>query len=399
MTLTAIEPDVYPWFPYRGFTFCLGLVEGHAAWTSGQSAGVFDVDLGKNVVRGTMAEQARLSYTKLLAVLAEAGLAPDDVVHVVENVTASGLPHYAELAAVRKEFFGDRALAVTTVAVDRLVRGAAMIEIELHGVPGGGTPFGAVSGWTDTVVREGHYGTLHIPTLLPVTDAGEVVAPGDAVAQYRYLIDRAEAALASAGLAPEHIVSAQEYLASSSAGSVADLVSIRSQRWGSEAAGGTVIMTALHLAGIEVSLDVIASRRAKTIVDPGWARFGGTAMAPAVEAAGVLYLSAIASVDRVTGELLHPDDLAAQATEVYSQLIELVQLGGGEPASIRSTIEFCLADRIGEYRAVAPVREHLLSAPWPASTGDLCTSFAVTGALLQTSAIAHRVIVSEVDQS
>lgn len=391
MTLTAIEPEVYPWFPYRGFTFCLGLEEDGAVWTSGQSAAVFDQTVGKNVVRGTMREQAHTSYTKLLDVLAAAGLGKDDVVHIVENVTAAGLPHYADAAAVREEIFGDRALAVTTVSVDRLVRGAALIEIELHGVPGGGVAFGEAPGWTRSVVRESRGGTVYLPTLLPLTDDGEVVRPGDTVAQYQYCLDRAEALLASAELGAEHIVSAQEYVAAESQDVIGQLAEVRGERWGDQSAGGTVIMERLHREGIAVAVDVVASRASKSVVDPGWARFDQLPMVPAVEAGGVIYVSALASLDPTTGELLHPGDLAAQADVVYQQLTEVVRAGGGEPASIRSTIEFCVADRIGEYRVVAPVRERHLSAPWPASTGDLCTAFPVKGALVQTAAVAHRI--------
>lgn len=391
MTLTAIEPDEYPWFPYRGFTFCLGLRDGDAAWTSGQSAAVLDPASGRNVVRGTMAEQAALSYTKLLAVLAEAGLSPSDVVHVVENVTAAGLPHYADAVRARRTAFGDHTPAVTTVAVDRLVRGKALIEIELHGVPGGGTALSRVSGWTDTTAREGHGGAVHVPTILPVTDDGTVVAPGDPLTQHRFCLDRAETVLAAAGLSPGDVVSAQEYVAAPARPALAQLARTRGERWGAGAAGGTVVMERLHRTGIEVALDVIASRAPTTVVDPGWRRFDALPMAAAVESAGVLYLSALSSLDPDTGALLHPGDLEGQADEVYRQLTELVRTGGGEAASIRSTIEFCVAGRIGEYRAVAPVRKRLLSPPWPASTGDLCTAFAVDGALLQTTAIAHRI--------
>ena len=36
------------------------------------------------------------------------------------------------------------------------------------------------------------------------------------------------------------------------------------------------------------------------------------------------------------------------------------------------TVEYCVESAIPEYRAVAPVRERLLSPPWPASTGAIC---------------------------
>jgi Putative translation initiation inhibitor, yjgF family len=391
MKLTAIEPEDYTWILWKGFTFCLGLQSDGAVWTSGQSAALYNAEQRKSIVTGTMAEQSRTSYTKLLDVLAAVGLGQDDVAHIVENVTAAGLPDYADAAAVRREIFGDRPIPVTTVAVDRLVRGAALIEIELHGVRGGGSPFGAVKGWTNTAVGESHLGTVYVPTLLPLTDDGEVVSPGDPVAQYRYCLDRGEAALASAGLGVENVVSAQEYVLATERAALADLAAVRMERWGRDAAGGTVLMKRLHRDGVTVAVDVIASRGAKSVVDPGWKRFADLPMVPAVESNGVLYLSALAALDPTTGELLHPGDLEAQADVVYRQLVDLVRAGGGEPASIRSTIEFCVADRIAEYRVVAGVRERHLSPPWPASTGDLCSGFPVEGSLIQTTAIAHRV--------
>ena len=160
---------------------------------------------------------------------------------------------------------------------------------------------------------ESHLGTVYVPTLLPLTDDGEVVSPGDPVAQYRYCLDRGEAALASAGLDVENVVSAQEYVLATERAALADLAAVRMERWGRDAAGGTVLMKRLHRDGVTVAVDVIASRGAKSVVDPGWKRFADLPMVPAVESNGVLYLSALAALDPTTGELLHPGDLEAQA--------------------------------------------------------------------------------------
>ena len=59
MALEAIKPADFHWFPYEGFTFCLGLAEGEHAWTSGHTAAKFDPAIGKMRVEGTMREQAR----------------------------------------------------------------------------------------------------------------------------------------------------------------------------------------------------------------------------------------------------------------------------------------------------------------------------------------------------
>ncbi|UMG93694.1 Rid family hydrolase [Nocardioides sp. TF02-7] len=161
MTLQAIRPETFPWFPYDGFTFCLGLSEGDSAWTSGHTAGTYDESVGKMTVGGSMEQQARTAYAKVLAILAAAGFGPEDVTRVTENVTLSGLPHYEEAVAVRTELFGDHQPTVRTVVVERLVRRAAFLEVELHAVRGGGKQLVVSSGdrpaggWQAAPVTEG----------------------------------------------------------------------------------------------------------------------------------------------------------------------------------------------------------------------------------------------------
>ena len=391
MTLTAIEPTDYPWFPYKGFTFCLGLAEGDAAWTSGQSAAVYDEEAKRMLVGGSMGEQARLSYSKLLAVLAEQGLGTADVVHVTENVTAAGAPVYAEAAEVRRELFGDHEPTVTTVVVDRLVRGKALIELELHAIPGGGDvllPAGA-SDAARSPVREGHEGTVHLPTMLPVDGDGNVVHAGDPLAQYLHCLREAAALIDAAGLSPQDVVACFEYLTSPARPHIAAMADARAEALGTETVGGAVVMSRLLHEGADVALDITLSRQPKSVVDPGWARFDEQPIVPAVQTGTTLYLSAMAALDRNSGAVVAPGDLGGQAEELYAQMVEVLALASVGSASLRSTIEFCAADQIGNYRVVAGVRERFLSPPWPASTGDLCTGFGHDGLLLQTNAIAH----------
>ena len=61
MTLRAIKPAEFPWFPYEGFTFCLGLTEDGVAWSSGHTAAAHDEAVGKMTVSGSMREQARIA--------------------------------------------------------------------------------------------------------------------------------------------------------------------------------------------------------------------------------------------------------------------------------------------------------------------------------------------------
>ncbi len=217
MTLQAIKPAEFPWFPYEGFTVCLGLSEDGGAWSSGHTSAAHDASIGKMTVAGTMAEQARTAYRKVMTIIEAAGYGPDDVVHVTENVTVAGLADYEAAAAIREEVFGAHEPTVTTVVVERLVRSAALLEIEMHAVRGGGAELLAASErreagtWVPSPVREGYDGTVHLPTMVPVDESGDIVSLGDFVGQYAYCLDRADALLRKAGLSLDNAVTTYDY--------------------------------------------------------------------------------------------------------------------------------------------------------------------------------------------
>lgn len=390
MKLAAIEPDPYPWFPYKGFTFCLGLSKDGVAWTSGQSGAQFDPETERMVIRGTMADQLEMSYTKLLAVLAEVGFGPADVVHLTENVTAAGVPFYSDVIEARRRVFGEHEPTVTTVVVDRLVRGKALVELELHAVPGGGRVLAAGrTGRSISPVREGHDGTIHFPSIIPVDAEGEVVFPGDPVRQYGYCLEQALALIDACGLTPANVVACHEYITPEARASSDEFARRRVEAFGGETVGGTVVMDRLLEDHVSVSLDFTLSRQPKSVVDPGWARFEREPFVPAIRVGETLYLSALSALDRMTGVVVGDGDLDAQAKELYTQMVDLLSYVGLAPEDLRSTIEFCAVQEIGNYRVVAGQRQALLSPPWPASTGDLCTGFSTDGVLLQTAAIAE----------
>lgn len=104
----AIRPAHFPYFPYEGFTFSLGRQDGDEAWLSGHSGATWDAARQKMVVGGSMAEQSGIMYEKIGTILAAAGLGFGNIVHVVENVTASGLDSYPDAEEVRRTVFGGR---------------------------------------------------------------------------------------------------------------------------------------------------------------------------------------------------------------------------------------------------------------------------------------------------
>jgi enamine deaminase RidA (YjgF/YER057c/UK114 family) len=368
MTIAAIRPAEFPWFRYEGYTFSLGLAEDGTAWLSGHSASEHDPGSGRMVVRGGMREQTRTAYAKIAAILEAAGLGPADVTSLTENVTVAGIEEYEETAAVRREVFGAHQPAVRTVVVDRLLRPAALVEIEVHAARGGGT--GSPGG-----VREAGDGSVVLPTVLPLDDDGEVVHEGDLVGQYAYCLDRADALLGGVGLTLADAVTTYDYTTPATRDVYRRTHRARKERLGGKGVlpgAGGILMSRLHRPGVLVALDVTASRLPLRQVNPGWSRYDTLTYAPGVLAGRTLYMSGFAALDLETQEALHPGDVVAQAEVTYRAVLDVVAAAGGGPEHLVSTIEYVCPEGLGDYRGVAAVRQRMLRAPWPASTGAVC---------------------------
>ncbi|WP_104106792.1 RidA family protein [Nocardioides sp. 616] len=384
MTLSAIKPVDFDWFPYEGFTFCLGLTEGERAWTSGHTSARLDESIGKMTVEGTMEQQARIAYAKCLAILAAAGFGPDDVTRVSENITVAGLHAYEDAAGVRTELLGRRP-TVRTVVVERLVRRAAWIEVELHAVSGGGRQLRAASEareagtWQASAITEGSDGVVYLPTVTPIDERGDLVAPGDFVAQYRYVLEKAGTMLEAVGLTLGHAVTTYDYSTPETRAVYRGTHRVRKELLGNNDSGvypgaGGILMSRLHAPGALVAIDVTASRHPLEIVNPGWSRYDTLSYAPGVKAGRTLFMSGFAALDMDTQQALHEGDLAKQAEATYGAILHLLDHAGLGPEHLLETTEYCVESAVGDYKAVAEVRERLLGPPWPASTGALCHS-------------------------
>ncbi len=384
MSITDIRPDTFPWFSYTGYTFSLGLTDGTRAWLSGHSASRYDAEAGRIVVTGGMTEQTRTAYAKIEAILAAAGLTFADVTHVTENVTVTGIESYPEAVAVRQEIFGAHCPAVTTVMVQRLLRPAALIEIEVHAEAGGGTLLhsGASADTDDPMewrrgdLRGAADGEVLLPTVLPVDERGEIVCQGDFVGQYAYCLDRADELLRAAGLSLDNAVTTYDYSTPATRDVYRRSHRERKDRLGGAGvypgAGGILVET-LHAPGILVAMDVTASRNPLTAINPGWSRYDTLTYTPGVLAGDTLYMSGFAALDMDTQQALHPGDVVAQAEVTYHAIGQVLGAAGGDMSNLVGTIEYVCPDGLAGYRGVAKVRERVLSAPWPASTGAVCS--------------------------
>ena len=385
MTIPAITPAEFPYFPYDGFTFSLGRSEGEHAWLSGHSGARQDPDLGKMTVTGGMRAQATVMYEKIGCILDAAGMGFGDVTHLVENVTMAGLEFYGEAEEVRRSVLGSGEPALSTVVVNRLVRRAALIEVEVTAQRGGGRGLDADSttGWhRGHVVEAG--GTVYLPTIVPVGRDGRILYEGDFEGQYRYCVAQAGQLLAEVGLDLTHAATVVDYSIPATIGVHQAACDVRGDLCGPiYPATASLVMSQMQLSGVLVSVDVSASRQAPQLVDPGWARYRDQAASPAVRAGRNVFISGISSVDQGSGDVREPGNLEAQAKVAYGSLLSMLGHLGAGPADLIRTIEYVAEAGLAEYRAVAAVRQNVLAPPWPASVGAVSQGHHGEGLLLE----------------
>lgn len=376
MNIQAIRPESFPWFRYADYSFSLGLTDGTTAWLSGHSASEFDPETKHMVVRGGMTEQTATAYAKIEVILKAAGFDFSDVVRVVENVTEHGADHYDEAAAVRERIFGDNRPTVVTVMVERLLRPAAFIEIEVTASKNKVQT--AVTQPDSTlhrsVVTEVADGTIYLPTMLPIDANGNLVAEGDFAGQYRYCLERAGELLEGIGLDLSHVVKTIDYSATESRDLYRKCGRPRKELLGPVYPGAAgILVDRLHAPGVLVAIDVIASRHTPVAVNPGWSRYETLTYNPGVKAGRVLFMSGFAALDPQTQEALFPGDVLAQTEYIYASINQVLKAAGGGPENLIKTIEYVCKEGLSDYRRVAEVRKHALREPWPASTGAICS--------------------------
>jgi enamine deaminase RidA (YjgF/YER057c/UK114 family) len=131
----ALEPDDYPFFDYRRFSFSLGIAAAGRIWLSGSTAVRFEPPAGM-AVKGDLIAQASVIHAKMAATLAAARRGLRDVVRVVRYLTPKALPDLPALEAYQRQSLSE-GVSVSTIPVRSLLREEALIEIEAIAGNGG----------------------------------------------------------------------------------------------------------------------------------------------------------------------------------------------------------------------------------------------------------------------
>ena len=123
-----LMPGDYPYFDYRRFTFSLGIEVPEGIWLSGCTAVRHDPRKNSMVVDGDLIEQANIVFDKLRLALHPSGRTLRDLTRLVRYVTPEAVPDLSRLDAHQQEILD--APHVSTIVVNRLLRGGALIEME-----------------------------------------------------------------------------------------------------------------------------------------------------------------------------------------------------------------------------------------------------------------------------
>ena len=345
MTVNEVRPDRFDWLDPSRYTFSLGVEAKGATWVSGQTASRHQGDGGGITSGGTVAEQAAVCWAKVGAVLGAAGRQPDDIAELVEYVTADGLADPAARLAARPA-----GRAASVMVVESLVRPDAALEVE---VVAGGSP-----------------GLVRLPQILPVDDRGQLVAPGDFVAQCAWVLEEAGRQLAATGLGLGDVVRVVQQTTPATRRQYRDTAAARRDLLGPVFPSSTgVLVSRLPNPEALVALDVWASAHPKTVVPHAPEAYAPLTFSPAVSAGGLVFISGTTAWDPASGQTVAPDDIRGQAEFIYGEITRICELAGTSVANLVKTVEYVTPAGAGRYREVADVRRQVLGRPFPVSTG------------------------------
>jgi enamine deaminase RidA (YjgF/YER057c/UK114 family) len=367
--LQALKPPRFPWFDYSRYSSSLGLKANGHTILSGHSASEYDAQA---VVKGGMAQQTRTAWAKIATILEAGGQSLADVVRVVEYVTPAGIERYAEAAQAGAEAFGTNRPAVNTVVVKSLLRPQALIEIEVIAGPGESpTAQGSVpQSWPAARATDG---LVYLSSVLPLDEAGAVVAPGDVTAQTGFIFACAARILATFGLGMTDIVKTVDYLVPAALPAYKGTAQVRRDHFAPvfPAATGIVMPRVAHSDAM-IQVDFIASRSPRAAINPGWNSYAQLTYSPGIRAGKMIFVSGHAAIDPNAGRAVYAGNVVEQAEYVYGKVLQVIAAAGGSAENLVKTIEYVTPAALPRYREVAGIRTRMLQDPLPASTGVVC---------------------------
>lgn len=376
----VIEPQVWPWYDHKRYSFCMAAQKGDTLFLSGNTASEFDSATKRMVCKGDIVDQAGVNYEKIKRLLETAGGSMDDIVKVTDYVTPSGIEKYPQVDLVRRKYFKDGYHpAGTSFVVNHLLRPDAFIEIECVAVLGRTQKRAIHPGWPDygagdfqPAVQKGDL--LFISGQMGIDHkTGKMAGPGDMLAQVEQAYQNIKAILDAAGGTFNDILKTVDYIAPAGFAKYKDAEKIRAKffRNGYSAHTALVVHQILPQEDALIKVDCIAvlGGTKKEAYGIGLdKRYEGMTYRPVVRKGKLVCLSGVVSVDMETGKLMG-GDVVAQMRQVLKNAEKMLGAAGIGWGDVLMAVDSLVTEAEPAYRGTADVRREFFKEALPPSTG------------------------------
>lgn len=391
-----IRPERLHW-DNNCYTYSPGVERSGIVWLSGLPAGSYDSQQKMVMYPPDLATQTREAYQKIQTVLEAGGLSLKDVVKMVYYITPQALPSFNQAISVRQELFGvEQSPAVTAIAVEKLLRDDALVELEAV----------AHSTGKKRPIYPDPKSDWKLP-YKPAWEGGDILwfagivgrtfdymgnpfFPEGIVAQAKVIYQRAKVILEAAGLSFKDVVATMDYLLPEALAEYKGVADVRREFFAGDFPAHTgVVIPGLLAPGALAEIDFWAVQSgARRGVDPGWPHYEQLTYAPGCRKGNFLFISAQVGEDPKTGKIVGEGDVVAQSRQALANIQRVVEAAGGSMKDVVRTIDYVVPHGLEHYRQTADVRRELFKSDFPCATGVVVSQLLRPGALLAISAMA-----------
>ena len=199
---------------------------------------------------------------------------------------------------------------------------------------------------------------------------GQVVCRGDLLEQTRVIYEKLGVVLEAAGMSFANVVQTVDYIDPTALPQYRDTGGIRREYLGGSPVASTGICVERLLrpdALLEVSAVAVAGE--KTVIDPGWERYGQLTYVPGVECGDTIWLSGFVGNDEAEDRPTYPQDTSRQLDLTYGLVARTLRAAGCGPQDIVKNLEYVSPQAMLGYEDTGEVRREFYQGQYPATTG------------------------------
>ena len=205
--------------------------------------------------------------------------------------------------------------------------------------------------------------------------AGRVVCKGDLLEQTRVIFEKLGVVLEAAGMSFDNVVQTVDYIDPTALPQYRETGEIRREFLrGSPVASTGICVERLLRSDALLEVSAVAVAGEKTVIDPGWERYGQLTYAPGVECGDTLWLSGFVGSEDVDGRPTYPRDTARQLELTYGLVGQVLAAAGSGPGDIVKSLEYVSPQALLGYEDTGTVRREFYQSEdrqglYPATTG------------------------------